>query len=151
MRTGNRARARVIFSRVGAEIRARSPLLRQPVDFAAGEEEGPDAVDFRGVGGEFLRIGADGLHVGEFAVGSDAANEGGPGLAHGGGGGRAIEAAGVDAPREGLGVETGAAGFLQRKLARSSRLARQRPSGCWQVRTFAAISLNWVSKRPRDG
>lgn len=68
MRTGNRARARVIFSRVGAEIRARSPLLRQPVEYAAGEEEGPDAVDFRGVGGEFLRIGADGLHVGEFAL-----------------------------------------------------------------------------------
>ena len=117
----------------------RGSLLRQPVDLAAGKEEGPYAAAFRGVGGGGGgRVGADGLHVGAFAAGDDTADEGGPGFAQGGSVGRAIEEVGVnapseglgvDAPREGLGAEAGAAGFLQREARGLEQAGAPEPVG----------------------
>lgn len=83
------------------------------MDLRAGEEEGADAVDFGGIGVEFLGVGADGLDVGEFAVGLDAVGQRGPGFEDGGLEFGAIQESLVDAPGEAEGVKGGAAGFLE--------------------------------------
>ena len=88
-------------------LRLRFTQHRHPVDLAAGQQERANAIDLGGVIGKLLRVRADGLDVGQFAIVLDTGNQRRPCLAHGGFIGRAVQQALVDAPCEGVGVETG--------------------------------------------
>src|ERR1017187_1438978 len=91
---------------------------RHPINLAAREQKRADAVNFRGILRKFLRVRADGLDVRQFALRIHAADERRPRIAHGGFKLRAVEQALIHAPRQRVGVKTGATGFLERITVR---------------------------------
>src|SRR3984885_15631204 len=91
---------------------------RHAVYLAACQQKRADTIYLGGIVRERFRVGTDGLNMRQFAWGVHAIDKGGPGFADRRLKSCAIEQALVHAPSERVGVETRAAGFLERITAR---------------------------------